>query len=541
MTAKTWNGSVGAFASGDNWLPQVAPLFGDTAIITAGTVAAAGVLPGSLAIILNPPANASANLVLSDGTLLASSRLDIKGLATLRLRGTVINQGVISAIGSPGLVSIQIGAMQEGVAANFINAGSIVVSDTAVQIVPGGNLGDQLQNDGVISVRSSRGTAQLAYIAASIIGTGTVLLGESVTFETASAVGAGQNFVFEHGNGGATTLRMGAGTLFRGVITGFGTDDTIQVTSGRWDKVAYAPTDADGGVLTMSLGDVVVKATVFKGSYMTSSFQLQESIPFGSSQAATTITINDPLFDAAFYLRRNPDVVAARLDAYQHYMIYGWQEGRDPSLLFSDSKYLAANPDVQAAALNPLYHYETYGRAEGRAAFPADRAVAADLLIDPGYYDPQLGASLIPAGIAGQQQAAWSYGTTGWQQGLNPDPLFDTKYYLTQNPDVRAAGVDPLKHYEQYGWHEGRNPSLLFSSYKYLAANLDVTAAMLNPLYHYLTYGQNEGRTAFLVGNAAAADLLVDAAFYDKQLGATIIPTGLAAHQQAAAVSAQPG
>lgn len=536
MTAKTWNGSVGAFASGDNWLSRVAPLLGDTAIITAGTVAAAGVLPDSLAILLNPVANASASLVLSDGTLLASSRLDINGSATVRLRGTVINQGTISANSSLGLVSIQIGETQEGVAASFINAGSILVSDTALQIVPGGgNPGDQLQNDGVIAVRSPRGTAQLAYISSSITGTGTVLLGEAVTFEAASAVGAGQNFVFEHGNGGATTLRIDAGALFRGVITGFGIADTIQITSGRWDKAAYTATDADGGVLTMSLGGVVVKAMVFKGTYMASSFQMQESIPFGSSQASTTIRVNDPLFDAAFYLKRNPDVLAARLDAYQHFMIYGWREGRDPSLLFSDSKYLAANPDVQAAALNPLYHHETYGQAEGRGAFPTGGAAAADLLIDPSYYDAQLDASLIPAGVAGQQQAAWSYGTTGWRQGLNPDAMFDTNYYLAQNLDVKAAGIDPLKHYEQYGWHEGRDPSLLFSSYNYRVANLDVMAAALNPLYHYLTYGQNEGRAVFLAGTAAAADPLIDAAFYDRQLGATIIPAGLAAQQQAAA------
>jgi hypothetical protein len=29
--------------------------------------------------------------------------------------------------------------------------------------------------------------------------------------------------------------------------------------------------------------------------------------------------------------------------------------------------------------------------------------------------------------------------------------LFDDDWYLEQNPDVRAAGVDPLAHYLEYG------------------------------------------------------------------------------------------
>jgi hypothetical protein len=38
--------------------------------------------------------------------------------------------------------------------------------------------------------------------------------------------------------------------------------------------------------------------------------------------------------------------------------------------------------------------------------------------------------------------------------------LFDRTYYLAQNPDVKAANVDPLLHFDQYGWKEDRDPSL---------------------------------------------------------------------------------
>ena len=104
---------------------------------------------------------------------------------------------------------------------------------------------------------------------------------------------------------------------------------------------------------------------------------------------------------------------------------------------------------------------------------------------------------LIPTGTAAAQQAAASYDASGWQKGLNPDALFDTKYYLAHNPDVAAAHVNPLLHFEQFGWHEGRNPSAAFSTNGYLQHNADVTAAGVDPLLHYVVYGQAEGRAIY--------------------------------------------
>ena len=534
MAAKTWNGRDGVFAVDANWLQRASPVPGDTATISAGTVTAAGVLPGFLTVALNTLNGSSPTLVLSAATLAASDQLAMASGTALQVQGTVSNQGSIATGSSAGLVSFRIGAGLETTAATLINTGSILVNAN-LQVTAGDALGDRLENDGLISIRSPGRAPLLAYVSAAITGAGTVSLGRSVTFETATAVAAGQTFVFETGSAGATTLRIDAGTVFGGAVAGFGMGDTIQLVSARWDTAAYRPTDAYGGVLTLSLGGAVVQMLAFKGAYSIASFGLRESVPFGSSQASTVITLADRLFDAGYYLRQNPDVAAAGADPYQHFMYYGWREGRDPSLLFSVSKYLAANPDVNRADFNPLLHYELYGQAEGRAAFPTGNIAPADLLIDPAYYAQQLGASVVPSGIAGQQQASWSYDSTGWGQGLNPDALFDTNYYLTQNPDVKAAGVDPLLHYEAYGWREQRDPSLLFSVSKYLTMNPDVKAAGANPLPHYLQYGQYEGRMAFLAGPAAAADVLVDPAFYDKQLGASLIPTGPAAQAQAAA------
>ena len=84
-------------------------------------------------------------------------------------------------------------------------------------------------------------------------------------------------------------------------------------------------------------------------------------------------------------------------------------------------------------------------------------------------------------------------------EGRNPDALFNTTYYLQQNPDVAAAGVDPLLHYEQFGWLEGRNPSPEFSTTLYLNANPDVKAAGVDPLVQYEEFGIREGRPIFHV------------------------------------------
>jgi hypothetical protein len=40
----------------------------------------------------------------------------------------------------------------------------------------------------------------------------------------------------------------------------------------------------------------------------------------------------------------------------------------------------------------------------------------------------------------------------------------DSTWYLEQNPDVAAAGMDPQFHYEHYGAGEGRLPYALLSA-----------------------------------------------------------------------------
>jgi len=70
----------------------------------------------------------------------------------------------------------------------------------------------------------------------------------------------------------------------------------------------------------------------------------------------------------------------------------------------------------------------------------------------------------------------------------------DGAFYRAINPDLDAAGVDPIRHYMQSGWREGRDPAPWFSTAAYMKAYPEVAKAGWNPLHHYLSLGRREGR-----------------------------------------------
>jgi len=82
----------------------------------------------------------------------------------------------------------------------------------------------------------------------------------------------------------------------------------------------------------------------------------------------------------------------------------------------------------------------------------------------------------------------------GAAAGLDPNPIFNSDWYLARNPDVASQRVNPLLHYVTSGWKEGRNPGPLFDIAFYLEQNKDVAKAGIEPLGHYLRLGGFEGR-----------------------------------------------
>ena len=159
------------------------------------------------------------------------------------------------------------------------------------------------------------------------------------------------------------------------------------------------------------------------------------------------------LVDSEYYLARYPDIRDHQMDPAEHYCRHGWTEGRDPSARFSTLIYQLAFPET--AGTNPLVHFADHQPMLVDMPFgdAMDRGMreASDIEVyfdEAGYraqcnLDPRIPAPL-------------HYAMLGWREGYDPNPLFVTKNYLQDHPDVAAAGVNPFWHFIMAGRREGR-------------------------------------------------------------------------------------
>jgi len=75
-----------------------------------------------------------------------------------------------------------------------------------------------------------------------------------------------------------------------------------------------------------------------------------------------------PLFTTRYYLHKNPDVAASKVNPLVHYEAHGAAENRSPHPAFDPRYYLAQCPDLKSTGMNPLLHYWEFGRHEGLQA-----------------------------------------------------------------------------------------------------------------------------------------------------------------------------
>ena len=80
------------------------------------------------------------------------------------------------------------------------------------------------------------------------------------------------------------------------------------------------------------------------------------------------------LFDAAFYLERYPDVGAARMHPFAHYLLNGAAEGRKPNPWFDPDYYMARSPQarrrVDLNGLDPFVDFLEHGAKEHSSTHP---------------------------------------------------------------------------------------------------------------------------------------------------------------------------
>ena len=110
-------------------------------------------------------------------------------------------------------------------------------------------------------------------------------------------------------------------------------------------------------------------------------------------------------------------------------------------------------------------------------------------LFDAAYYLAQ-NPDVAAAGVDALEHFL-EFGAT---EGRVFSPLFNQTFYERENPDVVAAGVNSIEHYFEHGVLENRAPSTFFDPEFYLEQNPDVVAAGMNPLEHFQNFGALEGR-----------------------------------------------
>jgi hypothetical protein len=196
-----------------------------------------------------------------------------------------------------------------------------------------------------------------------------------------------------------------------------------------------------------------------------------------------------PEFDPQYYLARYADIAVAGMDPFEHYLRWGYREGRDPSARFDTSYYLRRYLDGDLAE-NPLLHYrrarhlirlhtmppdddmDAFAQVRANtarsplfeevAALPAGAPVLAKLL---AYYLPQFHR-------IDENDAWWGAGFTEWTSIARAMPRFaghyqprvpgDLGHYSLDDPRTmrrqialaKGAGLFGFVHY--FYWFNGR-------------------------------------------------------------------------------------
>ena len=504
------------------------------------------------------PANASANLAIGTGTVTATI-LDNDGAAgmpVLKVSSLVIDE--ISGVAvfvisldrlstSPVNVNYATEAGTAGTADFEAARGTAVfasgerVKTVRVPVIDDGLAEGNEQFDLVLSnpvgafLLDPRGTASIGPSDQPLLATSTVSA-ESVIVDE----GAGYaEFVVRLSGPSAETLSVGYRTLsgsanpidYNAVNSTLGfapgetvksvrvglSDDTVVEGNETFYLELFKPANASAN---LAIGTGTVTATILDNDgvplnanvlpvIMAASTSQQSLVTDAVAEADAWWTASDADGDAISWWAvydDNPDAssasfsVAGRVWSYEQnsyidgFVIPARERIAVTAQQFADLSIHAGS----AATTDPLYAIAWDGQAWGNwakidLATVFKRTIAVDPDGDP-LFDSVYYYSLNPDVAAAAVDASTHYASCGWREGRDPNPYFDTDWYLTRNPDVAAAGINPLEHYRQWGWREGRDPGMYFDSDWYLTRNPDVAAAGINPLQHYIDGGWREGR-----------------------------------------------
>ncbi len=181
-------------------------------------------------------------------------------------------------------------------------------------------------------------------------------------------------------------------------------------------------------------------------------------------------------FNEKWYSEQYPEVAESGLTPVRHYLQTGWRRGWNPSPDFDTLFYLKQYPVVEILKINPLVHF-----------------------LETGLRDNFLPCCLNT--LPSEEDYTCLFDSL----------LFQEDYYVKQLPEGICIG-DPICHFLAFGWLNQLDPSRDFSISQYFMANPDILAAGLNPVLHYLKWGRSEGRSC----QSSNYELLKTSIFFDE-------------------------
>ena len=153
-----------------------------------------------------------------------------------------------------------------------------------------------------------------------------------------------------------------------------------------------------------------------------------------------------------------------------------------------DNRYQVVSEDSGAGVIYNLAAVNGNGAASAVAGVeppsqpePAKKKSAVEMLFSTEYYAEQTDRS-----FRSLEEALAHYEEVGRHEGADPHPLFNTRWYLACNPDVRASGTNPLLHFIEHSAVEGQDPNPYFDTEYYYSQVPRVHKAGVNALVHYV-------------------------------------------------------
>lgn len=169
---------------------------------------------------------------------------------------------------------------------------------------------------------------------------------------------------------------------------------------------------------------------------------------------------------------------------------------------FWDAAWYAARYPEAGSADRALTHFLRVGAGKGHDPGP-DFSMSAYLSENPDVREAGANPLVhyLRFGRYEGRVARDSHGrpTGGAAHGLNDEALdrvrtaFDARFYRATNPDLPEE-IDALEHFLGPGWCQRRDPAPWFSVERYLRVHEDVAGEGTNPFVHYVLTGCREGR-----------------------------------------------